>query len=74
MISSQTYTSPIQRSLLKNEIAILLRIDHPHLLRVFEISESANNTYIISEFCSGGSLEEVMKKTKLSTEKTLQIL
>ncbi|CAK90075.1 unnamed protein product (macronuclear) [Paramecium tetraurelia] len=74
VISSQTYTSPIQKSLLKNEIAILLRIDHPHLLRVYEISQSANNTYIVSELCNEGSLEQQMKKTELTTEKVLSIL
>ncbi|CAD8090359.1 unnamed protein product [Paramecium primaurelia] len=74
VISSQTYTSPIQKSLLKNEIAILLRIDHPHLLRVYEISQSANNTYIVSELCNEGSLEQQMKKNELTTEKVLSIL
>ncbi|CAD8128592.1 unnamed protein product [Paramecium sonneborni] len=74
VISSQTYISPIQKSLLKNEIAILLRIDHPHLLRVYEISQSTNNTYIVSELCNEGSLEQQMKKTELTTEKVLSIL
>ncbi|CAD8104693.1 unnamed protein product [Paramecium sonneborni] len=74
VISSQTYITPIQKSLLKNEIAILLRIDHPHLLRVYEISQSTNNTYIVSELCNEGSLEQQMKKTELTTEKVLSIL
>ncbi|CAD8110396.1 unnamed protein product [Paramecium sonneborni] len=74
VISSRTYTSPIQRSLLKNEISILLRIDHPHLLKVYEISQSANNTYIVTEYCNGGNLEHEMKKTELTLPKVLAIL
>ncbi|CAK91223.1 unnamed protein product (macronuclear) [Paramecium tetraurelia] len=74
VISSQTYTSPIQKSLLKNEISILLRIDHPHLMKVYEVSQSANNTYIVTEFCNGGNLEQQMKKTEFSVPKVLSIL
>ncbi|CAD8180469.1 unnamed protein product [Paramecium octaurelia] len=74
VISSQTYTSPIQRSLLKNEISILLRIDHPHLMKVFEVSQSANNTYIVTEFCNGGTLELQMKQNELPIPKVFQIL
>ncbi|CAD8090816.1 unnamed protein product [Paramecium primaurelia] len=74
VVSSQSYTTPIQKSLLKNEVAILLKIDHPHLLRVYEISQSANNTYIISELCNEGCLEQQMKKKELTTEKVLSIL
>ncbi|CAK94284.1 unnamed protein product (macronuclear) [Paramecium tetraurelia] len=74
VISSQTYTSPIQKSLLKNEISILLRIDHPHLMKVFEVSQSANNTYIVTEFCNGGTLELQMKQNELPISKVFQIL
>ncbi|CAD8199399.1 unnamed protein product [Paramecium pentaurelia] len=74
VISSQTYTSPIQKSLLKNEISILLRIDHPHLMKVFEVSQSANNTYIVTEFCNGGTLERQMQTNELAIPKVFSIL
>lgn len=60
--------------MLKNEISILLRIDHPHLMKVFEVSQSANNTYIVTEFCNEGTLEQHMKKNELSIPKVFSIL
>ncbi|CAD8076283.1 unnamed protein product [Paramecium primaurelia] len=74
IISSQTYTTPIQKSLLKNEISILLRIDHQHLMKVYEVSQSSNNTYIVTEFCNEGNLEQQMKKTEFSVPRVLSIL
>ncbi|CAK81812.1 unnamed protein product (macronuclear) [Paramecium tetraurelia] len=74
VISLETYNSPIQKSLLSNEIKILLQIDNPNLLRVYEISQSANNTYIVSEYCEGASLEELLKQEPMKTEKVIDIL
>ncbi|CAD8166199.1 unnamed protein product [Paramecium octaurelia] len=74
VISLETYNSPIQKSLLSNEIKILLQIDNPNLLRVYEISQSANNTYIVSEYCEGASLEELLKQEPMKTEKVIDVL
>ncbi|CAD8160222.1 unnamed protein product [Paramecium pentaurelia] len=74
VISLETYNSPIQKSLLSNEIKILLQIDNPNLLRVYEISQSANNTYIVSEYCEGANLEELLKQEPLKIEKVIDIL
>ncbi|CAD8064486.1 unnamed protein product [Paramecium sonneborni] len=74
VICLETYNSPIQKSLLSNEIKILLQIDNPNLLRVYEISRSANNTYIVSEYCEGGNLEDLLKQEPMKIEKVIDIL
>ncbi|CAD8076197.1 unnamed protein product [Paramecium sonneborni] len=74
VISQETYNSPIQKSLLSNEIKILLQIDNPHLLRVYEISKSANNTYIVSEYCGDGNLENLLQQEPMKIEKVIDIL
>ncbi|CAD8146095.1 unnamed protein product [Paramecium octaurelia] len=74
VISLENYNSPIQKSLLQNEIKILLQIDNPNLLRVYEISRSANNTYIVSEYCEGGNLEVLLKREPMKIDKAIDIL
>ncbi|CAD8145195.1 unnamed protein product [Paramecium pentaurelia] len=74
VISLENYNSPIQKSLLQNEIKILLQIDNPNLLRVYEISRSANNTYIVSEYCEGGNLEDLLKQEPMNINKAIDIL
>lgn len=31
-------------------------LDHPHIIKLFEIFEDAENIYLVQEFCSGGEL------------------
>jgi serine/threonine protein kinase len=41
---------------LRNEIAILKQLDHPHIVRAIETFEHRNQIFIIMELCSGGDL------------------
>jgi serine/threonine protein kinase len=41
---------------LKNEIAILKELDHPHIVRAIETFEHRNQIFIVMELCSGGDL------------------
>jgi serine/threonine protein kinase len=41
---------------LKNEIAILKTLDHPHIVKAIETFEHRNQIFIIMELCSGGDL------------------
>jgi calcium-dependent protein kinase len=41
---------------LKNEIAILKKLDHPHIVRPIETYQYKNQIFIIMEVCSGGDL------------------
>src|SRR5207302_2011675 len=42
---------------------LALDIDHPNVMKVFEISEIAGHPYIVSEVLPGGSLRTRMKDT-----------
>lgn len=35
-------------------------------MRVYEIFESKNNTYLVCEFCNEGDLAEILEKKKIS--------
>jgi serine/threonine protein kinase len=41
---------------LKNEIDILKKLDHPHIVRAIETFEHRNQIFIVMELCQGGDL------------------
>lgn len=41
---------------LKNEISVLQSLDHPNIVKAYEVYESRVNMYIVMEYCSGGDL------------------
>jgi serine/threonine protein kinase len=60
-----------------NEIYILKNIDHPNVIKLYEIKQTINNFYLVFDYCNGGGLsnclEVHMKKFgKPFTEEILQ--
>ncbi|KAL7568560.1 hypothetical protein ACA910_002672 [Epithemia clementina (nom. ined.)] len=49
-------TDPTFVEELKNEVAILKRLDHPHIVKAIETFEHRNQIFIVMELCSGGDL------------------
>jgi calcium-dependent protein kinase len=45
-----------QADLIRNETQILRSLDHPNILKLFEVYFDGSNVYMISELCEGGSL------------------
>lgn len=41
---------------LRNEIDILRDMDHPHIVKAYEVFEDMGHIYVIMELCSGGDL------------------
>ena len=48
--------------MLANEIKILKTLDHPNVLRCYDIYQIANRCYIVTEFCPFGDLLAHMSK------------
>ncbi|CAM9512443.1 unnamed protein product [Phaeothamnion confervicola] len=42
--------------MLRNETELLRSLDHPNVLRVFEVLETPTSMHIITELCTGGDL------------------
>jgi len=62
-----------------NEIYILKNIDHPNVIKLYEIKQTINNFYLVFDYCNGGGLsnclEAHMKKYgKPFSEETLQCI
>jgi calcium-dependent protein kinase len=51
------------------EISVLTQLDHPHILRCYEIIEDNTKFYVSTEYCKGGELFERIQKLKKFSEK-----
>ncbi len=51
-----------------NEIEMLKKLDHPNILRLYEVSQDNDNYYLITEYCSGGELFDRIAEVKHFTE------
>ncbi|KAL8274699.1 hypothetical protein Esti_001414 [Eimeria stiedai] len=48
---------------LKREILIMKRLDHPNIIKLFEVYEDEKNLYLVMELCTGGELFERIIKS-----------
>ena len=57
----------------QREIDILIKTDHPNIIKLYEVFESKHNLYLIMEECMGGELfdkiTEHIEKEEMYTEK-----
>lgn len=54
--------------LLDNEIKVLSACDNINITKLYDIKKTANNYYLIIEFCNEGDLSDYLKKKKYLTE------
>lgn len=46
------------------EIEIMRQLDHPNIVRLYEVYQDEKRFYLITELCSGGELfDEITKRT-----------
>ena len=63
----------------KREIDILMKLDHPNIIKLYEIFDAPNSLYLIMEECKGGELfdkicENFEKNTMYSEKDTAKIM
>lgn len=46
---------------IRNEITVLRHLDHPNLMKMFEVYETTHHYYLVCELLAGGSLENYRK-------------
>lgn len=47
---------------LKNELMLWKALEHPHVVRFIDFSETSNNIYFFLEYCNGQDLDKLIKK------------
>ena len=56
-------------------MTILSKLDHPHILNVFEYFEDENHLYIVTELCTGGELfDKIVEKTKFTEAEAAKVM
>ncbi len=56
------------------EINILKKLEHPHIIKLFEFYNFKKNYYLINEFCTDGDLSEKLSKLRMFPEFIVKIL
>jgi serine/threonine-protein kinase ULK2 len=51
---------------------VLKRLNHPNVLKCYEVFTSNRNCYIITELCNEGDLESKLRKLKYFDERTAE--
>jgi calcium-dependent protein kinase len=68
IIKKSKYKTNAEIKMIKNEIAVMKMVDHPNIVKLFEFFEDDENFYIITEYCGGGQLFEMIREKKTFTE------
>jgi len=61
--------SPEEEQAFQDEIAILSKLDHPNILKLYEIYDDEKRYYIVTELCKGGELFDQILQKGVYTEK-----
>ncbi|CAD8059296.1 unnamed protein product [Paramecium sonneborni] len=57
-----------------NEIRSMKQLNHKNIVKFLDFYETQNNFYIISEYCNGGDLRDIIKRGKLDSKSVINIL
>ena len=61
------------RRQVEREIAILKLIDHPHILKLYDVRETPKHLFLVMEYVTGGELfDYIISKGKLCREEALR--
>ncbi|KAG7378596.1 Serine/threonine-protein kinase ulk2 [Phytophthora boehmeriae] len=59
---------------LEMEIAIMRQIDHPNVVKLYDIKKTEKHMYLILEYCAGGDLQQYMRRRQQGTNLASQLL
>jgi len=57
---------------MRNEIAIMRSVDHPHIIKLLDVCESETELHLVMELCEGGELFDRIKEKRQYSEKEAQ--
>ena len=58
----------------KREIRILQLFDHPHIIKLFEVINTAENIYLVMEYIKGGELYNLIERNGRINEQEARLL
>ena len=54
--------NPKAKSYLDNEINILKEINHPNIVKLYDIKDTSQYIYLVTEYCNGGGLSDCLEE------------
>lgn len=64
-----------ESQLLKRELTILKNLDHPNIVKFYEVYQDENFFHLVTEFCGGGDLvDRLIEKKRFTEEETRMIM
>lgn len=67
-MSFSTVVDDYVLKLLRNEISTMKKLDHPNIVKLYEVCITNNNVYIMTEFCDSGDLSHLLRKKRYLNE------
>ena len=61
-IDKKFAANPRAKKYLDNEIAILKEIDHPNIVKLYEVKETSKFYYLVTEYCNGKGLSDCLEE------------
>ena len=61
-IDKKYAANPKAKKYLDNEIMILKDIDHENIVKLYEVKETSQYYYLVTEYCNGGGLSDCLEK------------
>ncbi|CAD8050468.1 unnamed protein product [Paramecium sonneborni] len=75
VIDMKMIKQSIHSQLLKNEINALRSFNSKHIMKLHDVFQTQNNTYIITEYCDSGDLNNyIRKRGRLDEQEAIRIL
>jgi serine/threonine-protein kinase len=62
------------RDRFRRELDMITRLEHPHILPVYDFGEVDGNPYIVMRFMTGGTLQDRMRRAALGRDEALRLL
>ena len=62
------------RDRFRRELDMISRLEHPHILPVYDFGEVDGNPYIVMRFMTGGTLQDRMRRSGLGRDEAIRLL
>lgn len=59
---------------LHSELDMLKNFDHPNIIKVYDVFHTEDLYYVVTEYCSGGTLQVYVLNNKLIDQKLIKII
>ncbi len=74
MIRAVEHATPHNRVRFQIETEAVARLQHPHIVQLYEVGEVRGQPYFSLEFCDGGTLTEQLKKKPPSPRESAELI